>query len=107
MIIDCHAHLYPATKAFEDWDFTTKEEEARFQQRARYTFGMHLSVTRSDTNEEDKEAYKMLWDKDKEPEWSGLKDVGFRVEDNNYVWEKDGVKFISPGRVGDDPEKML
>ena len=107
MIIDSHGHLYPSTDAFTDWDFATKEEEARFQQRARYTFGMHITVTRSDTNEVDKDAYKMLWDKNRESEWGGLQDVNFRIEGNNFVCEKEGVKYTSQGRTGDDPEKYL
>ena len=107
MIIDSHAHLYPATGDFADWDFETKEEEAAFQQRIQYTFGIYKPSVRSDTGELDTEAWKLLWDEERAAEWSGLKDVNFRVEGNYYVFEKDGITYSHAGRTGDDPEKML
>lgn len=105
MIIDSHAHLYPNTDAYADWDFATKEEAFCFHQRVCYTF--NFSATRSDTNTVDSNAWELLWDKNLESEWDGMKDVGFRIEDNNYIWEKDGVKYTSPGRREDSPEKFL
>jgi predicted TIM-barrel fold metal-dependent hydrolase len=49
----------------------------------------------------------MLWDEARVERWDGKTDVGFRMEGNNFVWEKAGVTYTSPGRPGSDPHVLL
>jgi len=107
MIIDSHAHLYPSTGSFEDWDFADREEETKFHQRTQYTFGIYRPHYRSDTNAVDPDAWRLLWDESRASEWDGMRDVGFRVEGNDFVFEKDGIRYTSAGRTEDDPGKLL
>jgi len=105
MIIDSHAHLYPATNALGDWDFKSEEGACLFHQRTSYAF--HRSARRSDMDIIDSDAWKLLWDEGRVGRWDGRIDVGFRIEGGNFVWEKAGITYTSPCRPGSDPTLLV
>src|SRR5688572_9281106 len=87
MIIDSHAHLHPSQADLEDWDFDGTESALRHQQRILYVYHRPQAVTAS--GETVKDAWKLLWDDQQPHSWAGRTQVNFRIEHEQFVWEKD------------------
>jgi hypothetical protein len=104
MIIDSHAHLYPAPDALADWDARSREEALAFQQREVYV-GRRPADTAAGTTVPD--AWKTLWDESLDGDWRGRRDVGFRVQNDTYAWDSDGTTYLTPARAGTSPEHLI
>jgi hypothetical protein len=105
MIIDSHAHLHPSQADLEDWDFDGTADALRQQQRILAIYHRPAGVT--DSGETVKDAWKLFWDQDQPNSWAGFKDVRFRIEEEKFVWEKDGVTYRAPVRPAADAAKLI
>ncbi len=96
MIIDSHAHLHPSQADLDDWDFDGTEDALRHQQRILYIYHRPQAVT--DSGETVKDAWKLLWDERQPNSWAGRTNVNFRIENERFMWDKDGVTYSVPVR---------
>jgi hypothetical protein len=105
MIIDSHAHLHPSQADLEDWDFDGLEAALRQQQRILYAYHHPPGVTASGETVED--AWKAFWDERRPHSWAGFKDVKLRIENQRFVWERDGVTYSAPVRPAADAARLI
>jgi len=105
MIIDSHAHLHPSQADPEDWDFDGTADALRHQQRILWVYHHPQAVT--DAGETVKDAWKLLWDERQPHSWAGLRDVRFRIEQDQFVWESDRVTYSAPVRPAADAAHLI
>jgi hypothetical protein len=105
MIIDSHAHLHPSQADLEDWDFDGIESALRHQQRILYAYHRPQAVTASGETVAD--AWKLLWDERQPYSWAGFRDVKFRIENERFVWEKEGITYSAPVRPAADAGRLI
>jgi hypothetical protein len=96
--IDSHAHVSPNYDWLGDWDFDTEQELWAYHQSTNYFH--HRPVATSAGGGPAPEAWQLLWDEQNPHSWAGRTDVRFRIEGNQFVWEKDGERYAAPMKPG-------
>ncbi len=90
MIIDNHAHV----GVRKETDFDSYEDHMRNLQRLRYL--RPREVRRVEDDSIVKDGRKTLWNESLSGNWQGRYDVDFKVKDERYIWEREGVKYYQP-----------
>src|SRR5919202_398231 len=105
MIIDGHAHVSPSYDSLPDWDFDSEPELWAYHQSTNYFH--HKPVATTSAGEQSADAWRLLWDENDPHSWSGRKNVNFRIDGGQFVWEHNGERYSAPMKPVLPPGRLV